>query len=479
MQHLHVPPSSPRTLRADLPPVVEQVMLRLLAKRPTDRYMRAQDVASAFRIALTVAGVQSEETHSGFLMSNSGFFTSRSLSDPMRQAERLSDFSPLPAAPEVQPAPEARPLLNELSPISQQPVQRRTQRLGPLSPLPLNDPSIAIDNQQGNTGMLMVPPKNGMPGQTSTLKLTQPFKVVKVPVAVQPALYMTGLLPVLPAAPVTPPVPDAGSGATQSPFKKYLRMIALLAALFLVLVGSGTFWFIHTHTLQTTQSHVPLPTPDVHATVMAQATATADANIILIDSLRENTHNWYVSPVTNTSKVYVFEHGAYHITDNDTVSSAIALLPLTTPLPESFVYTLSMQEIKGNDTSVNNQFGMILCFSTHQKNGRTVTTFYAFEVEDIKGGEYQFWKYDDSLYTDVRAWTKIWSHPFGGEFHAGHNTGSNTFRVAMNASRFTFNLNGKPMGIAHDNVLTNGQIGMLVNLKGTEVAFSNLMLTYS
>jgi hypothetical protein len=325
----------------------------------------------------------------------------------------------------------------------------------------------------------MVPPKNGVPGQTSTLKLTQPFKVVKVPVAGQPGLYMTGLLPVMPAAPVTPPVPDAGSAVTQSPFKKYLRMIALIAALFLVLVGSGTFWFIHTHTLQTTRGHVPLPTPDAHATAMAQATATTDANIILIDSLRENTHNWYVSPLANTSKVYVFEQGAYHITDNDTVSSAIALLPISTALPGSFVYTLSMQEIKGNDNSVNNQFGMILRFSTHQKNGRIVTTFYAFEVANMKGGEYQFWKYDDSVYTDVRAWTKIWSHPFGGEFHTGHNTGYNTLRVAMKGSRFTFTVNGKQMGSAQDNVLTSGQIGMLVNLKGTEVAFSNLMLTYS
>ena len=81
--------------------------------------------------------------------------------------------------------------------------------------------------------MLMVPPKNGVPGQTSTLKLTQPFKVVKVPVAGQPGLYMTGLLPVLPSAPMTPPVSDAGSVTAQSPFKKRLRMIALIAALFL------------------------------------------------------------------------------------------------------------------------------------------------------------------------------------------------------------------------------------------------------
>src|SRR5205085_11737909 len=147
----------------------------------------------------------------------------------------LPGCSPLPASPEGQLSPEAGAIPNELSSSSQRPVQKRTLRLSPLSPLPLNDPSLAVDNQQGNTGMLMVPPKNGVPGQTSTLKLTQPFKVVKVPVAGQPGLYMTGLLPVLPSAPMTPPVSDAESVTAQSPFKKHLRMIALIAALFLVL----------------------------------------------------------------------------------------------------------------------------------------------------------------------------------------------------------------------------------------------------
>jgi hypothetical protein len=177
--------------------------------------------------------------------------------------------------------------------------------------------------------------------------------------------------------------------------------------------------------------------------------------------------------------LYVFKDGAYHITDNDSVSSAIALLPLSTALPGSFVYTLSLEEIKGNDTSVNNQFGMILRFSTHQKNGKTVTTFYAFEVANIKRGEYQFWKYDNSVYSDVRAWTKIWSRPFGSEFHAGHATGYNVFRVAAKGPRFTFMVNGKQVGTAQDSSLSSGQIGMLVNLRGTEVAFSNLVLAYN
>src|SRR5256886_3412454 len=55
-QLLQPSPPSPRLLRTDLPLAAEQVILRVMAKRPPDRYERAQDIAGAFRIALTAAG---------------------------------------------------------------------------------------------------------------------------------------------------------------------------------------------------------------------------------------------------------------------------------------------------------------------------------------------------------------------------------------------------------------------------------------
>ena len=48
------------------------------------------------------------------------------------------------------------------------------------------------------TGALMIP--GGKMGAKSTVKLTEPVKVVQVPVAGQPGSYVTGLLPVLPSA---------------------------------------------------------------------------------------------------------------------------------------------------------------------------------------------------------------------------------------------------------------------------------------
>jgi hypothetical protein len=96
-------------------------------------------------------------------------------------------------------------------------------------------------------------------------------------------------------------------------------------------------------------------------------------------------------------------------------------------------------------------------------------------VVNTKGGEYQFWKYDDSQAT---IWTETWHQPFGAEFHQGHgNQAVNTFRIFANGSKFTITVNGKSIATAQDAALTGGTIGMIVNLNGTEVAFKNLLLT--
>src|SRR5436305_4030101 len=54
-QLVQTPPPSPCSLRMDLSLAVEQVILRAIAKRPTDRYSSVQDFANEFRLALTTA----------------------------------------------------------------------------------------------------------------------------------------------------------------------------------------------------------------------------------------------------------------------------------------------------------------------------------------------------------------------------------------------------------------------------------------
>jgi serine/threonine protein kinase len=543
MQHLQVPPPAPRSLRPDLPTGAEQVLLRALAKRPADRYMRVQDFVSAFHLALVAAGVQVEDMQVGApttLPAESRLSSPRprSLFDPVWQKNDGQGnqqnvqaptgilppaHTPLPPQVDFPPSqvPAGYTLPTELEPA------RRTNVLRPIafgtfsaqpdaaspvpppfaeiSPItgaaqaavpPVGAPGAiqAPDASQGAIGTFQVPgfnagatgtllTINGYPAQTTTgtMKLTQSMKIVQVPIAGQPGRYLTGFLPVIPTTPENPPPPAQEKEKEEDTSRKgWLlskgKTVTLLAAVFLILLSSGTFWFIHARSSSTAQDQMfANATPNVRATAAAQASATAQANIILTDPLSQNAHNWPVG--SKGAQRYIFEGGAYHIINNDT-HAAIALLPDETP-PTSFAYMLSFYEVKGNDSSVNNQFGLVVRYSTHQSGGKVSSTFYFFDIANMQGGQYQFWKYDDSFGPDVNPWTNLWSHPFGREYHFGHGpTHQNTFEISCNGSKFTFIVNGKQVGTAQDNSLASGQIGMLVNQQGTEVAFSNLLLTY-
>ncbi|HEX6479925.1 MAG TPA: hypothetical protein VF043_13860, partial [Ktedonobacteraceae bacterium] len=60
----------------------------------------------------------------------------------------------------------------------------------------------------------------------------------------------------------------------------------------------------------------------------------------------------------------------------------------------------------------------------------------------------------------------------------GHGPHSiNTFKIFANGKNFTLIVNGKQVGTVRDGSFQSGALGMLVNKQGTEVAFSNLLLT--
>jgi hypothetical protein len=337
------------------------------------------------------------------------------------------------------------------------------------------------------TGALMQPVEDPTgQGTTGMMKLTQSVKIVKVPVAGQPGRYVTGLLPVVSpptqALPAQQPALPAPQGETppelsfRDKLKHNLKIVLITGLVLVVLFASGIFLMVRA------QNHPPAPStagatavsnsPDMGATATFQANATAQANIIVADPLSDNNHNWKLA--SSGPQLFMFENGAYHIT-NRGGDVATSLLPDET-FPSSFVYNLTVDEIKGNDASINNQFGLIVRFNATSKN---TSTFYLFDIASAKpGGEYQFWKFDNSFGTSVYPWTKLWSKPFGREYHFGHGTANaNMFKLAVQGSKFSFFVNNTALGSTADNSLSGGQIGMLVNLKGTEVAFSNLLVT--
>jgi serine/threonine protein kinase len=492
-KHLEAPPPSPCSKRADLPLAAEQAMLRALAKRPTDRYAHAQDLATTFRLALAVTHREFERTQNDMLLSSNitstGLYTPHGLFDPKWRTDFMPvDNSELTSSQSsyVLPATASTPSTGVFASIrnlalhSEQEIERENAPLpipavNPNPITPLQDTPMFPEQTTNPTGVLTLPGTEQ--GTTGTImKLTSPAKIVNMPVAGQPGRYLIGLLPTFPTTRHEGKELSAGTIAKHHMQKRF-KIIGLVMVV-LLLLGTGTFWFTHLRSSSTSKTQNAMTiarTPDVRATMAAGATATANANIILLDPLTRNIHNWPI--VSSGSMIYVFKDEAYHITDNDNTRGAPAILP-DLILKGPFVYTLTTEEIKGDDTSINNEYGMIIRASIQNKNSKTITTFYSFEVLNKAGGEYQFWKYDDSQGSTVSPWKKLGYHPFGKEFHEGQGPKSiNTFKIIANGKNFTLLVNGKQVWTVQDSSFASGGVGMLVNLKGTEVAFSNLTLT--
>ncbi len=483
-QHLQIPPNPPRILRPDLPIAAEQVMMRTLEKRPSDRFPKGQDLVVAFRASLAIDSIQRPSVNRAARPHKPGglfdpswqtgvMAVASSINQSVTKASTTPSTGLLSAyktGKGTGPIPTgALPTFTGTQPALLQPGQSMGEDLK-------RAPQVALHHAptKTTTGALEVAndvaPQLIEGGTANTVKLTGPVKVVQIPIAGQPGRYVTGLLPV-------PPQPQLAIQATPGLSKRMMLAILATAALLILGLGTGAIWFISTHPntqLQQGTSPAVGGTPDMRATAAAQATATANANLILSDPLSQNIHNWPSSPTATAN--YVFTGGAYHITNLGDTGTAVVLPAVSYTGPIG--YTLTMQEIRGDDTSQNNSFGMIIRSSTRNQGGKTVTTFYSFEVVNIPGGEYRFYKYDDSQGSSGSVWTELWHQTFGSEFHEGQGPKSiNIVKIFANGSTFAFTVNGKKVGQVQDHSFANGGVGMLVNLKGTEVAFSNMLIT--
>ena len=535
-QHLNIAPPSPQSLRPDLPVRAEQVILRALAKRPSERYANVQAFAQAFRTALIGTGIPLGGGASAALNGATAarLLTPQGASDSVRQTGAVSTFgrqegNSLPGRPtRMLPTLKAAGgnLLHSptgtLSSVTtgSMPAANADRPKGLLSRTG-KFPQIAnetmgtartagvADSDDIDAGVFSTPPTKIMttpstdsirvpsaipfdtgqqmspalntdaytvPGKsTNTVKLTAPLKIVQVPVAGQPGRFVTGLLP----SASTTQLPPIENLDERKKSKGWVTTLSVALVMLLLIGTVSTFWFVRTHSSstakpKTTANPVTMGIPNVKATALAQATATARTNVILDDPLSTNTNNWLTTP----ANVYAFKDGAYHITDQGDNGRATVLQ--SAPFAGTLGYTLTMDEIKGDDTSPNNSFGMIMRFNQQMKGKTTITTFYSFEVVNSKSGEYQFWKYDDSKGATLAnaPWTKLWHQPLGGEFHQGQGIqNTNTVKVLMNGAKFTITVNGKVMTTVQDASLASGTVGMIVNLNGTEVAFKNLLLT--
>jgi serine/threonine protein kinase len=324
----------------------------------------------------------------------------------------------------------------------------------------------------GATGTFMVPSGDESTGQTGMLKLTQSVKVVRVPLAGQPGQYVTGLLPVIPSigeesSRAEPQEDPSLKGRIQ----KNLKVFVLIAVAAVLIFGSIIFLLARPHS-SAPQKLTRGGQPDKAATAQASATA---ANLIVQDPLVSNIHGWPAGQ--NDTGIYAFGDGAYHIKATSDTNDAVALLP-NLSVGDKFVYAVTLSEIDGLDNSTDakkvNTFGVI--FRLSQPDDQHLS-YYAFLINPNKAKPtYEFQKYDSTEKPkDPR--TSLWTGDIGGEYHLDHKV-PNVLKISADGIHFAFNVNGKDIATKDDNSLTSGQIGMIVNLRDTEIAFSQLLLTY-
>lgn len=243
------------------------------------------------------------------------------------------------------------------------------------------------------------------------------------------------------------------------------KLVAVLAAA-LLLLGAlfGTAQFFKGQTAQTGGQGHKNGTPPTLATI----TPTPANTVLFSDPLKQNSNNWIVD------NQHFFKNGAYHVNDL-TNNAASALLEQKTFTPP-WSYSLTMTQLQGDTTSAANSFGLIFAYT---RVNNYIERFYTFEFTgNSAGGELALFSYDNSQqYPWQELWSLAISKNLAQAFHAQAGK-ANTLEVIATANSLTLMVNDRVVGTVQNiKKIGASQFGMLVNLKGSEVAFQNMLVT--
>lgn len=216
IQHIQTPPPPLRTLRADIPPAVEAVVLRALAKDPTARFERAEQFVAALERAYLTStpGVAATAIH--------------------QQATAIWQSGSGAVKPASPPPPDAAPA----TPVARTPGKAKGERR--VSLLPLLGGAFALLLIVGAVLAMRSSPSTA--GQSSAAAPTEPAATAaptaesavtplpevavpppETPVAPTAAAPPT---PVPPAAPTTPPAPPVATGNALADLRALLTSAA-------------------------------------------------------------------------------------------------------------------------------------------------------------------------------------------------------------------------------------------------------------
>ncbi len=218
----------------------------------------------------------------------------------------------------------------------------------------------------------------------------------------------------------------------------------VLSAVVLLLVITGSVITVNVFRIPNTPPRVQ-PTPTTTPT----------------DYLAGEQSKWPLSPPT----FFFNKKGEYHILNPFPKDIAMAFYAGNDMFTD-FRLTVTTSEIQQGSRIGGDYYGIVLRSSADQFH------YYLFEI-DPGDGQYEFWRYDGDKKPQFQ-WLLISSGPITTKLGQ-----SNVITAEVKGNRFTFSVNGQPVGTMTDlskQPLSSGDIGLCVEEQYTEVAFSHLQI---
>jgi serine/threonine protein kinase len=249
------------------------------------------------------------------------------------------------------------------------------------------------------------------------------------------------------------------SGAEKGRIKTFRLITAASLVLTIVLAA-----VLASNVLSVRQGgHKPVATQISLASTSTLAKATSGPSSSNTDNLLANKDDW---PVSRTF-FYDTQQQRYHIL-NKLQNDAAMLAMCQNHQFDDFDLTVTMTQIRSSHEG-EDYYGVVFRSSSDQSH------YYLFEVlSSTNGGQYAFLRYDNQAVTLAT-----------GEAPSLHTKVGNTNKVTIKAhgNQFKFYINGNQVGGTisdpSKSPLKSGQVGLYVEDKGVEVAFSQLYITSS
>jgi eukaryotic-like serine/threonine-protein kinase len=185
--------------------------------------------------------------------------------------------------------------------------------------------------------------------------------------------------------------------------------------------------------------------------------STPKASTTQTDYLSDNT-KWQVEPN------YFFQGGQYHILSKPPMNFSVALYDFGSTQFTNFHITVTTSELQGTHND-GDFYGIVLRSSVDLKH------YYLFEITPSSEGEYEFWRSDVPQQPLLDGLLPTNSHSFNQKYVISIEVKNNSFTFFVNNLQL-----GKPFIDTSKQAIRSGALGLIVEGKDTEVAFSQLYI---